>query len=265
MILAAEGIGFHYPGHAPILADVDLHVDAGEIVCILGPNGVGKSTLLLCLSGLMRPSAGAIRLCGDELAKLAPDEIGRKLALVQQFHEIAFSFSVRTIVEMGRAPHLGALRMPGPDDRVIVDAALATFGLTGMAETPVIELSGGERQIVMIARAFAQQPRLFILDEPTAHLDFANRARFLDRIAAMTKAGAGVLFTTHFPDEAFAVADRTLLLRPSGRPHSGATRDILTEERLSDVYGVPVAIIETPAGTTCVARRGEMRASASAM
>lgn len=254
MILAAEKLGFAYPGRrSPIFEDISLDIADGEVVCVLGPNGVGKSTLLRCLAGLSTPTAGTVQLGGKPIATLPRAAIARQLALVPQSYETVFAFSVRTVVEMGRAPHLGLFDMPGSQAAEMTREALATLGIADLADAAYSEISGGERQLVQIARVLVQSPKLMILDEPTAHLDFANQARFLALVRRLAKGGLAVIFTTHAPDHAYALADRTLVLSPQHKPALGATRDILTEATLSRTYGVPIRLIRSEEHIVCVA------------
>ncbi|TPM28290.1 ABC transporter ATP-binding protein [Mesorhizobium sp. B2-3-4] len=254
MILSATDLGFSYAGRAmPVFSGTGLDVAAGEVVCVLGPNGVGKSTLLRCLAGLAAPSAGTVRLEGQPIASLSRAAIARLLALVPQSYETVFAFSVRTVVEMGRAPHLGLLDAPGEEAARMTRDALATLGIAHLIDAAYSEISGGERQLVQIARVLVQAPKLMILDEPTAHLDFANQARFLALVRRLAASGLAVIFTTHAPDHALALADRTLVMSPGHPPELGATGEILTEAVLSRAYGVPIRLIRAGGHVACVA------------
>lgn len=254
VILAAERIGFSYPGKSlPTFQDLSLGISPGEIICVLGPNGVGKSTLLRCLAGLAPTSSGTVLLDGAPIAAMPRAEVAKRLALVPQSYETVFAFSVRTVVEMARAPHLGWFDAPGREVAKLVDDALQTLGIVHLADAAYTEISGGERQLVQIARVLVQAPKLMILDEPTAHLDFANQARFLSLTRRLAKAGLAVIFTTHAPDHAFGLADQTLILSPNHPPSLGATKDILTEAMLSRTYGVPIRLIGAGDHVACVA------------
>ena len=257
MILAADALGFSYPGRAgPVFSGVSLDVAAGEVVCVLGPNGVGKSTLLRCLAGLSAPSAGSVQLEGQPIASLSRAAIARLLALVPQSYETVFAFSVRTVVEMGRAPHLGLFDAPGDEASRLTRDALTTLGIAHLIDAAYREISGGERQLVQIARVLVQAPKLMILDEPTAHLDFANQARFLALMRRLAAGGLAVIFTTHAPDHAYALADRTLVMSPDHPPVLGPTEEILTEAALFRAYGVPIRLIRAGGHVACVADLG---------
>lgn len=246
VILEAEGIGFTYPGkQKPTFTDVSLEISEGEILCILGPNGVGKSTLLRCLAGLSPTDCGIVRLGGREIGSLSRPEIARQLALVPQSYETVFAFKVQTVVEMGRAPHLGLLEIPGEETAELALGALKTLGIDHLADAAYTEISGGERQLVQIARVLVQSPKLMILDEPTAHLDFANQARFLALIRRLAKGGLGVIFTTHAPDHADQLAHRTLVLSPNRPSLVGETGDILSGPVLSATYGIPIRTVRS--------------------
>src|SRR5205085_1157811 len=185
-----------------------LELADGEVMCVLGPNGAGKTTLFRTLLGLLPPLAGNVTLGGRVLTRLSRDEIARAVAYVPQASTSHFDFSLAEIVEMGRTAHLSTFARPGKRDREISMAALERMGIAGLAGRPVNAVSGGERQLALIARALATEARAVIMDEPTANLDFANQARVLDEILRMRGAGIAVLLCTHDPDHALQLADR---------------------------------------------------------
>lgn len=256
MILTVAGAVYRLPNGRKVLDDVSFSLKAGQVLCILGPNGVGKSTLLRCLDGLEPLHAGTAMVDGRAVATLSRTELGRLVGLVPQSDSPIFAFSVREMVEMGRAARLGWMEAPGAADRAIVTGILDRLGITALADRLYPELSGGERQLVLIARALAQQPRLLILDEPTSHLDFANGMRVLELVRSLANEGLAVIMTSHNPEHAFLVADRTLLMAPGQKAEDGSTHYLLTQERLTKVYGREVRIVLHEGRTLCFAPAG---------
>lgn len=257
MTLEARGLGVGY-GRTAIGRDIDLSVAPGEVVCLLGPNGCGKTTLIKTCLGLLPPQEGAVRLDGDALESLARPEIARRLAYVPQAHAPAFPYTAVEMALMGRAARLGLFAQPGPKDQAAATAALERLGIADLAAAEVTRLSGGQRQLVLIARALAQEARILVMDEPTANLDFGNQALVLAEIGRLARAGFGVLLTTHDPDHAFAVADRAVLMQAGRVLADGAPVEAMTAERLSALYGVPVRIERlSDGGRVCAPSLGQ--------
>lgn len=258
-MLEAAGAAYRLPGGRTLFSGLSFTLAPGEVLCVLGPNGIGKSTLLRCLAGQETLAAGEIRLDGRPLPALSRRAIGQRLGVVPQSDAPVFAFTVREVVEMGRAPHLGWLAAPGPADRAVAQAALEKLGVAGLAGRLYPELSGGERQLVLIARALAQQPRALLLDEPTSHLDFANAMRVLELVRGLAREGLAVVMTSHNPEHAFLVAGQSLIMAPpaggaAGQAAAwGPTATLLTEARLSAVYGRPVRLAEVAGRRLCYA------------
>jgi iron complex transport system ATP-binding protein len=242
MSFAAERLAFGYPGRT-VGGDVSIAVAPGEALALLGPNGGGKTTLLKTMLGLLKPHAGAVSLDGRPMTSLSVAERARRIGYVPQAHAGTFAFAVRDVVLMGRTAHHGLFASPSASDREIASAALATLGVAHLADKPYTMISGGERQLALIARALAQQPRYVVLDEPTASLDFGNQGKVMAQIEALTGRGLGVLFTTHDPNQALRFADRVALLGEGRMLAAGAPRDVLTAEALSTLYGASVRTI----------------------
>lgn len=251
-MLGVESLAFGFPGRV-IGRAVSFSLRAGEVMCVLGPNGGGKTTLLRTLVGLLPAHAGHITLAGDPLARLPRAELARRLGYVPQGHAGSFAYTVGELVLMGRAPYLGAFAAPGAQDRAIAAAALGTLGIGHLAERPVTEVSGGERQLALVARALAQGPRLMVMDEPTAGLDFGNQTRVLAHIDALAAKGIAVLFSTHDPDHAFRHATQALLLGEGRALEIGPPAKVIRDATLERLYGVPVRVIALEGGGyTCL-------------
>ncbi len=241
MTLAASALDFGFRGHTVGRA-LDCTLEAGEVVCLLGPNGSGKSTLMRTLLGLQPRLAGTVTLEGRALDRWGAAERARRLAYVPQAADSYFDFSLRETVEMGRTAHRGVFASPGRRDREIAADALERLGIAGLADRPIHAVSGGERQLALIARALATEARYLVMDEPTANLDYGNQSRVLDEVARLKAAGIGVLVSTHHPEHAFRIADRVMLLAAGSLRAQGPTLATLTSQALSALYGRPIEV-----------------------
>jgi iron complex transport system ATP-binding protein len=258
MTLAAHGLAFGFRERA-IGRGFDGAFARGEVTCLLGPNGSGKTTLLRTLLGLLAPLEGEVHVDDRALATLTPRERARRIAYVPQGAESYFDFTVQEMVEMGRTAHGGLFARPGRGDRDAAQGALERLGIAALAARPVQRVSGGERQLALIARALATEAPTLVMDEPTANLDFANQSRVLDEIAKLRADGRTVVFTTHHPDHALRIADRAILLREGRVLAQGPAAATLNSENLSRLYGRPVEVIavtsaDGAATRVCVAR-----------
>jgi iron complex transport system ATP-binding protein len=248
-LLRAESLAIGY-GRTQIASGIDLTIRAGTITCLLGPNGCGKTTLLKTLIGLIPPLAGSVTVDDAPVASLSATEKARRIAYVPQQHAPPFPFTVGDVVMMGRQAHLGLFAAPGKRDRERVVAVLAQIGMAHLFDADYSRLSGGQRQMVLIARALAQDTTLLVLDEPTASLDFGNQALILSETARLARAGFTILMSTHDPDHAFAVADDVILMKNGAILARGAPRETLTAKALQDVYGIEIAVETLTGGTT---------------
>lgn len=239
-----DGITFGYqPKKLPVLTHLNLELKAGSITTILGPNGAGKTTLLHLALGLLKPWQGTIHLAERRLGDYSRQELGCWMALVPQGEHLPFEYSVLEYILLGRAPHLPALSMPGEQDYAIAFEALEKSGIRNLYDHSVLALSGGERQLVLVARALTQQPRLLLLDEPTAYLDLHNKSRLIGILRELHAQGVTILMTTHEPEVALAVADQVILMEMGRVLAYGGVEETLTAENLSQVYHIPIRIV----------------------
>jgi iron complex transport system ATP-binding protein len=244
-LLQFDGVQFSYHENGRrVLDGLDLAIRPGSVTAILGPNGAGKTTLLRLALGRLLPEGGQIRLAGKPLEQYGRRELGRWIGLVPQGENMSFEYSLLEYVLLGRAPYLRPLEMPGPEDVRQAEAAMVRAGLEGYARRSILTLSGGERQLLLLARALAQQPRLLLLDEPTTHLDLHNKVRLLGLLKDLARQGVTIVLTTHEPDAAAAIATDLVLMRDGQVQHAGPVGEGLTGERLSALYGVPVQVRE---------------------
>jgi iron complex transport system ATP-binding protein len=238
-------------GRRTILRGVNLAVESGQVVALVGPNGAGKSTLIRVLSGVVAAREGEARLNGVDLLRLPPADRARRLAVVPQMVHLPEAFTVGEIVLMGRTPHLPLWAGESARDCEIAWQAMRRTAVDGLADRRVDELSGGEQQRVVIARALAQEPQVLLLDEPTAHLDLKHQVAVLELVRSLAhEQGLAVLLTLHDLNQAGQYADRVALMHQGSLVADGLARDVFTAERLSEVYGVAVAIGTHPTNGT---------------
>lgn len=231
-MVEAERLGHWFVPERWVLRRIDLRLEPGEVLAILGPNGCGKSTLLRCLAGLLAPREGRVRRRVDAVG------------YVPQAQQLAFDFTVLEAVLMGRARFLRLGAVPGSADRHAARAALERVGLAHLAERPFSALSGGERQLALIARALAVESPLLVLDEPASALDLRHQGRVLLLLRQLARQGYAVAFTTHHPQHALLAADRALLLFGPGQYALGPVARVVNEDSLTRLYGVPVRLVE---------------------
>jgi len=244
-LLAFHDVRFGYGANGKtVFQRLTLGIEAGTVTAVLGPNGAGKTTLLHLALGWLKPQGGRITLRGRPLADYGRGELGRLIGLVPQSEHNPFEYSLLEYVLLGRAPYLKPLEMPGPQDVRIAQDALARVGLAGWEGRSIARLSGGERQLVLIARALTQEPRLLLLDEPTSHLDLGNKARLLALLRALVAQGVTIVLTTHEPEVAAGLATHLVLMRGGQVLEAGPLPDTFSGDRLSAIYGVPVKVAQ---------------------
>lgn len=234
-------------GRRHVLDGISFDVSSSEILCLLGPNGVGKTTIFKTLLGFLKLQGGQILVDGDNLLGWSRRKYAQTIGYVPQMHTPPFPFSVFDVVAMGRTAYLGSFSAPSRKDLAIAEEALEALDISYLRDRVYTEISGGERQMVLIARALTQQPKLLVMDEPSSNLDFGNQMRLLRQVRRLSENGMGIIMTTHFPDHAFLCASRVALLSRDGFS-IGAPDEVVTEESLQHVYGIDVKITTTDIG-----------------
>lgn len=231
-------------GKNEIVHGISFSIGRGEFVCIIGANGCGKTTVLKSMLGLIKPFSGSVRVSGVETATMTEKERAKHFAYIPQAHMPPFPFSVADVIIMGRTPYINRLAVVSPDDRRIAYEAMMQLGIEHFAERTYTKLSGGQQQLVLIARALAQQPDVLVMDEPTASLDFGNQQMVLSRMRQLTRAGTSVLMVTHDPDHALFCADRVVVMREGAVMADGTPEQVMTSESLNAVYNTDVRIVD---------------------
>ena len=241
--LATEDLSYGYPGHV-VGRHVSFSIGAGEVLCVLGRNGEGKSTLFKTILGLVPACAGAVRVDGGLTTGWSARRRALTFGYVPQTGGGGFPFTVAELVLMGRTAHRGPFSAPSITDRRAADEAIQTLGIAHLAQREWVRVSGGERQLALVARALAQEPRILVLDEPTASLDFGNQVRVLDAIRSVAEShGLTVLLSTHHPEQAFACADRVAVLAGGELMQIGPPAEVITSETLRACYAVEVTVL----------------------
>jgi iron complex transport system ATP-binding protein len=242
-MIRADDLQVRYHGQAAAaLQGIDLQLDPGELVAVVGPNGSGKSTLLHALVGSRPLSGGTVRLCDRPIETWSPRELARTVAVVLQREETLFPLRVGETVALGRYPYLGALAPAGDRDQAVVETAMRQADVLDLGSRRTDSLSGGEWQRVRIARALAQEPRLLMLDEPTAALDVRHEMEVLELVRRLADQGMAALLVTHHLNLAARFADRMLLLDRGRLAGVGRPDEVMTPARLQEVFEWPVAV-----------------------
>ncbi|WP_405276456.1 ABC transporter ATP-binding protein [Methanobrevibacter sp.] len=242
-LFEVKNISFSY-NDEQIFSDISFSIGRGEVLCILGPNGTGKTTLIKCLNGLHDIDSGDILINGKNIKKLSFREISKHIGYIPQSHVPSFPFKVFDVVLMGRAPYLNLTDSPKEEDVKIAQEALKTLGIEYLKDKEYTNLSGGERQLVFLARVLCQKPDMLILDEPTSHLDFGNQIKLLEIIDNLAKSGLSIIMSSHFPDHAFLSSTKVAIMKDKRFIDFGTPDDVVTEENLRKAYSIDVKLIE---------------------
>ncbi len=247
MSIEVEQLCFAY-GERPVLSELCFTVERGSLVAVLGPNGVGKTTLFRCILGTLHGWTGDIRVDGADARTLGARKLADRIAYIPQLHQTTFAYTVLDMVLMGTAHRLSPLAVPGRRERDEAMNALERLGIAGLAERSFTRISGGEQQLTLIARALAQQADSLLMDEPTASLDYGNKQRVLKTVRGLADEGYAVLLSTHDPQHALLYADLALALCEGRVAAFGKVRDVVDAALIKRLYGLDVRLLDTEAG-----------------
>ena len=251
MSLIVNDLCFGY-GQKDVLKNVSFRAEAGELLAILGPNGVGKTTLFKCILGLEKNYRGQVLIDDAEVRSLSPKALASLAASIPQVHGISFRYAVRDMVLMGTTHRIAPFSVPGRTEKLAADEALERLGISTLADKEFVRLSGGEQQLVLIARALAQQAKILLMDEPTSSLDYGNQLHVLSIVKNLAKEGRTVLLSTHNPQHALWYGDRVLALW-QGRVFAWDTPEkVITPELIQTLYGKKTALVPTDQGPVLV-------------
>ena len=240
-----QNAGFSYDGKRYVWKDINLTVKDGDCFCLLGANGCGKTTLLNCIARNMPLSTGKILINGRDISEYSVMEFARTVGVVYQDHTVSFPYSSLEVVRMGRTPHLGLFQTPSEEDTNLACDIMEELGILHLAEKSYSQISGGERQLVLIARTLCQQPEMILFDEPTSHLDFKNQAMVIKTMKKLSEKGMTLVMTSHFPNHVWNVGTSAALMGEGAIIASGDCEQVMTKENLERTYGVPVNILES--------------------
>lgn len=245
MILKIEHGCFGYPKQKEILKDINLHLEKGHILSVLGPNGIGKTTLLKCMMGLLPWTSGRSLLNGEDLHKMKSKDVWNTISYIPQVHNFSFSYTGLEMVMLGRSSHLGLFQQPGVREIEMAEAMMEKVGIKHLANKDCNRISGGELQMVLIARALINEPELIILDEPETGLDFHNQILVLNMIERLAhEEGISAIMNTHYPTNAMRIADEAFMMNRKGNHFYGTTDSILSESNICRTFDVNVIVDE---------------------
>lgn len=241
-LIEVKDASFSYHGRDYIWENVNLSVEQGDSVCILGANGCGKTTLFNCIAGNFKLAKGSILIDGKPIESYSVTELAKTIGIVYQEHSVAFPYTSLEVVRMGRTPYLGMFQTPGQEDTDMAYGIMEEMGIAHLAEKPYSRISGGQRQLVLIARTLCQNPKAILFDEPTSHLDFKNQALVMKTLRNLSDKGMTIIMTSHSPAHAWQVSNKTVLMGKGGIIDQGPPRQVMTGENLEKTYDVKVKI-----------------------
>lgn len=241
MNLSVHSLCFSYDA-APLLRDIHFSLDTGSFICVLGKNGAGKSTLFQCILNLQKNYTGTIFLDGQNIKSLKEKELAKSIAYIPQLHKQSFAFSVFDMVLMGTTASLSPFSTPKGEQIKSAMEALQLVGMEKYASCSFSHLSGGEQQMVLIARALAQKAPILIMDEPCSNLDYGNQIRLLKKLKQLSALGYLVLLSTHNPEHAFLFADKVIVLHKGNAVALGNPKEVLTASLLEEIYSIPIQL-----------------------
>jgi iron complex transport system ATP-binding protein len=238
-LLDVKNLSFRYDDESPLIFEnINFNIDKKDVLCILGPNGTGKTTLLKCLNGIHKANTGEVLVKGQNIQTMSFKEISQNIGYIPQGHIPTFPFTVRDVVIMGRAPYVNLTDAPKEEDIKIAEKALKTLDIEYLKDKPYTNISGGERQLVFLARVIAQEPDILILDEPTSHLDFGNQFKLLNIIKKLASTGLSVVMSLHNPDHVFIACTKVAIMKDKRFMAFGTPEEVVTEENIKKAYDV---------------------------
>lgn len=242
MLLELKDVRGGY-GDGDVVRGISCCADGGDVLCLVGPNGCGKTTLFRLLLGSLPLSGGSIRIDGQDAERFSPKARAGLVAYIPQHHTPVFAYTALDVVVMGRAARLSAFASPGAADREAAFAALEKVNALDLANRKYTALSGGQRQLVLAARAICQSARIFLMDEPAASLDYANQQLLLEAVSGLAEKGYCVVMSTHSPEHPGSIASKVLLMKDGQSAGFGPPREIITPERMEAVYGIEIDVV----------------------
>lgn len=243
--ISVEDASFAYTEGRYIWQHVNMQVEDGDCYCILGANGCGKTTLFSCLNGDNRLKSGRIMVNGKNIRDYSVTELAQTMGIVFQDHTAPFPYTALEVVRMGRAPYIGVFQTPDKEDTKMAMEVMEELEISHLADKKYTQISGGERQLVLIARTLCQKPQMILFDEPTSHLDFKNQAMVMRTIKRLSNRGLTMVMTSHFPNHVWQVGTNVALMGNGGIIAQGPVEQVMTEENLEATYGVKVNIIRS--------------------